>query len=97
MPTYATIHPIVARWKRGKHDQELQANYDKANGRVASTKFRSEWACELYTEFVKPRTEIQRKVQEEETVTTFLPLGRIAWLQGGGPEELEDAIQNAIN
>ena len=80
-------HPAKGLWERTlKRKASLKKQYDKVKGRADRARFRSDWLQGEENNFRAEKMQEESLENSEGKDWHMLPVGRVAWLEGGGKQ-----------
>ena len=74
----------AGRWQRALKCPERRMKYEAVWGDIAKAEFRAKWAKEQHGKVTKNIIQVTEEVRTQWKESSYLPVGRIAWLEGGG-------------
>ncbi|CAK0871014.1 unnamed protein product, partial [Prorocentrum cordatum] len=91
---------IAGRWARAlRADAALAAEYRAKEGYLQKADFRAAWAKGKYDkhQVARGRSKDEKHSKSEIRNGTYVSLGRLAWLEGGGSSGMKIAVRYATN
>ncbi|CAK0820248.1 unnamed protein product, partial [Prorocentrum cordatum] len=90
---------IAGRWARAlKADGDLAKEYRSRQGCLQKAEFRAAWAKGKYDkhQMARGRSKEEKHVKAEVKNGTYVSLGRLAWLEGGGASGVRIAVRYVL-